>query len=131
MVLSAADIEELRELQESTFIDSCTISDPSHKTAAYGQEWTERDDPVACAVSSLAQAIATGQVVIVPDLPGDEVVRVFALPVSAAPIKQGARIDWSGEESANHYYEVRTTEEPGSYAMQLQVIAVRRRETAS
>jgi len=116
-----AQVAELRAEQESTFADTCTIADPSHKASGGGQQWTTRAGTFACGVSSLSQAIQTGQLTIVPDLPGDETAFVFALPVTVAPIKQAARIGWKGAT-----YEVRTVEEPGSYPMQVQVVAVRR-----
>lgn len=115
------DIADLRAVQESTMIDSCTISDPRHKTGAQGQEWIARGSAVACGVSSLSQAIQTGQLTIIPDLPANERAFVVALPITAAPIKQGARIGWDGRT-----LEVRSVEEPGTYAMQVQVVAVQR-----
>ena len=90
--VSDDDIADLRAIQESTMIDSCTISDPRHKTGAQGQEWVARGSAVACGVSSLSQAIQTGQLSIIPDLPATERAFVVALPITAAPIKQGARI---------------------------------------
>lgn len=119
-MLTDADVAELRAVQESTFVDTCTISDPSHKTSGGGQEWTLRGT-VNCGVSSLSQALQTGTVVFDPGLGPNETAFVFALPVSVAPIKQGARIGWDGDT-----YEVRSVEEPGSYPMQVQVVAVRR-----
>jgi hypothetical protein len=119
--LTAADIAALRAVQESAMIDTCTISDPSHKSTPPGQQWTARASAVACGVSSLSQAIQSGQVTIVPDLGPNEPAFVFALPVTVAPIKQGARITWNGGT-----YEVRSVDLPGSYAMQVQVVAVLR-----
>ena len=118
---TAAHIAELRAVQESVMTDTCTISDGAHKVAEQGQEWTPRGASVACGVSSLAQAIQTGQVTIVPDLPGNQPSFVFAFPYDTTGIEQGDRITWNGD-----VYEVRSVEEPGTYPMQLQVVAVRR-----
>lgn len=118
---TAAQLSELRAVQESTFADTCTIADPSHKTGLQGQQWTARAASVACGVSSLSQAIQTGQVTILPDLAANETAFVFGLPTTAAPIAQGARITWNGET-----YEVRSVELPGTYGLQVQVVAVQR-----
>ena len=117
---TAAQIAELRAVQESVMTDTCTISDGAHKVGQ-GQEWTPRGASVACGVSSLAQAIQTGQVTIVPDLPGNQPLFVFAFPYDTTGIEQGDRITWNGD-----VYEVRSVEEPGTYPMQRQVVAVRR-----
>jgi hypothetical protein len=116
---TAAQLTELRAVQESTFADSCVISDPSHKSGQQGQQWTARA-AVACGVSSLSQAIQTGQVTIMPALGPDEKMFVFAFPTSVAPIVQGARIAWDGDT-----YEVRNVDLPGTYGLQVQVMAVR------
>jgi hypothetical protein len=63
----------------------------------------------------------SGLVIAVPDLIGNESAFVFALPVTAAPVEQGARIEWGG-----HSHEVRSVELPGTYAMQVQAVGVRR-----
>lgn len=120
-ILTAADVAALRAVQEAAMVDTCTISDPSHKSTPPGQQWTARASSVPCGVSSLSAAIQTGQVTIVPDLGPNEPAFVFALPTTAAPIKQGARIGWNGGT-----YEVRSVELPGSYPMQVQVVAVQR-----
>lgn len=109
--------------------DTCTIADPSHKSAGGGQQWVTRAGTVKCGVSSLSQALQSGQITFVPDMASNVVTRVFALPHNTA-IEQGARIWWSGEASLNHYYEVRSVELPGSYAMQVSAIAVRTRSAS-
>ncbi len=124
-----AEVAELRALQESTFADTCLLSDPRHKTSAQGQEWIERG-VFPCGVSSLSQAIQTGQITYVPDMPANAIARVFALPVSAGPIEPGARVCWTGDTNSEHFYEVRTVELPGSYPMQVSVVAVRTRSAA-
>lgn len=129
-LLTAGEIAELRVVQESAMPDTCTISDPAHKSGEQGQEWTLRGGSVVCGVSSLSQAFASNQISYVPDFGPNQVVRVFALPITVAPIDQGARIDWSGEQSADHYYVVRTVELPGSYAMQVSAVAVRTRSSS-
>jgi hypothetical protein len=117
---TAAQLSELRAVQESAFADTCTIADPSHKTGQQGQQWTARASSVACGVSSLSQAIQSGQVSIMPSLGPDEKVFVFGFPTTVAPITQGARITWDGD-----IYEVRSVDLPGTYGLQVQVMAVR------
>lgn len=120
-ILTADDVAELRAIQEAAMVDTCVIRDPSHKSMGQGQQWAAPGRTVKCGVSSLAQAIQSGQLTIVPDLPGNEPAFVFALPVTEATLKQAALIEWAG-----HGHEVRSVELPGSYAMQVQAVGVRR-----
>lgn len=118
---SDADIADLQAVQDSALADTCTISDARHKTGAPGQEWIARSSAVACGVSSLSQALQTGTVAVMPDLPGNEPVWIVALPMSVLPLIQGSRIGWDGRT-----LEVRTVERPGTYGLQVQVVAVER-----
>jgi hypothetical protein len=120
-MLTPAEVQELRAVQESAMAETCVIRDPSHKSSGKGQEWSSPGRTVICGVSSLAQAMQSGLVIAVPDLIGNESAFVFALPVTAAPVEQGARIEWAG-----HSHEVRSVELPGTYAMQVQAVGVRR-----
>lgn len=121
MGLSAEKVARLKVRQESAMVDTCVIRDPAHKTSGQGQQWSSPGRTVICGVSSLAQAMQSGLAIAVPDLIGNESAFVFALPVAAAPIQQGARIEWGG-----HSHEVRSVELPGTYPMQVQVVGVRR-----
>jgi hypothetical protein len=39
-MLTPAEVQELRAVQESAMAETCVIRDPSHKTSGKGQEWS-------------------------------------------------------------------------------------------
>lgn len=115
-ILSAADIAELRAVQEATFIDTCTIVSATEANASH--TWNGELD-VICGVSSPSRAAQTGQPVL--DVGSDERQMVFGFPVGTS-IRQGWVIQWNARD-----FEVTSLEEPGTYDMQITAIGLERR----
>ena len=119
--LTAADVAELRVVQEATFTDVCTITPDvpaSDLAGGYRDTWSGGTD-VPCAVVSPSRAAQSGLAIL--DIGSDERQMVFCLPVGTS-CRQGWRIDWQGRT-----FEATSMEEPGTYDMQLTAIGLERR----
>jgi hypothetical protein len=120
--LSAADLAELRAVQELAFQDTCTVRTAranADGNSGYTHDWTT-ETTVACGVSSPSRATQTGLPIL--DTGSDERQMVFSLPVDTA-ISQGDRLVWNGR-----VFEITSLEEPGTFAMQLTAIGLERAE---
>lgn len=120
MFLSAADIAELRAVQELAFQDTCTVKTAtasSDGSSGYTHDWSTETE-VACGVSSPSRAAQTGLPIL--DTGADERQMVFSLPVDTF-VRQGDVIVWNDRD-----FEVTSLEEPGTFAMQLTVNGLER-----
>lgn len=115
-----AEIAELREVQESTFVDLCVITNPeqvSDGESGYVSDWISQG-AVACGVSSPSQAAASGLPIL--DIGSDERQMIFGFPVGTV-IAAEWTITWKGRE-----FQVSSLQEPGTYDMQVTAIGLER-----